>query len=320
MMLALIRLLQDGRFHSGEEIGAVLGVTRSAVWKQLQRLQVEYGIDVHKVRGRGYRLADRLQLLDHGGDFQGRHCSWKCSAELTVDSTNAEALRRMQQGTPVPFAVVAERQTSGRGRRGRVWSSPFGENLYYSLVLRIDRGVRQLDGLSLVVGLAVLRTVQLFGVKGAGLKWPNDVLVGDRKLAGILLELAGDPGDICHVVIGAGINVNMRHSAAEITQPWTSVVLETGILCDRNELLGVFQAQLESYLHQHAVAGFAALRDEWESCHLWQMRTVELAAGSIPVIGTVMGVDNSGALRMEVDGAERIFSGGEISLRLSNDS
>jgi BirA family biotin operon repressor/biotin-[acetyl-CoA-carboxylase] ligase len=319
-MLALIQLLQDGRFHSGQEIGAVLGVTRSAVWKQLQRLQIEYGLDVHRVRGRGYRLADRLQLLDRVSEFRGKYSSWRCITELSLDSTNAEALRRMQKDMPVPFAIVAERQTGGRGRRGRVWSSPFGENLYYSLLLRMDRGIRQLDGLSLVVGLAVLRTVQAFGVQGAGLKWPNDVLVGDRKIAGILLELAGDPGDICHVVIGAGINVNMRHSHTEITQPWTSIVIESGVLSDRNAVLAVFQEQLESYLHQHAVGGFPALREEWEASHLWQMRRVELTAGAAPIVGTVLGVDSAGALRMDVSGVEKIFSGGEISLRLPNDS
>ena len=140
LMLALLRLLQDGRFHSGEELGAALGVSRSAVWKQLKVLQAELSLPLHKVRGRGYRLAAPLQLLD--ADWlaaQAESPQWRACVMPSVGSTNAEALRLLA-GPPVPalpFYVLAERQTSGRGRRGRSWVSPFGENLYYSLVVRV---------------------------------------------------------------------------------------------------------------------------------------------------------------------------------------
>src|SRR5690606_7296566 len=120
----------------------------------------------------------------------------------TLDSTNAEALRLVSDGAPLPFLVLSEQQTAGRGRRGRTWVSPFGTNLYYSLAIQLVQGASQLEGLSLVIGLAVLKAIQESGVGNAGLKWPNDLLVGSNKLAGILLELVGDPADICHVVIG----------------------------------------------------------------------------------------------------------------------
>lgn len=322
LMLALLRLLQDGRFHSGEALGAALGVSRSAVWKQLQALQAELSLPLHKVRGRGYRLVTPLQLLD--ADWLNAQVGvphWRACVMPSVDSTNAEALRLLPAAQALPFYVLAERQTSGRGRRGRTWVSPFGENLYYSLVVRIEGGMRQLEGMSLAVGLALLRVVRGFGVVDAGLKWPNDVLVGERKLAGILLELSGDPADVCHVVIGIGLNVNML--AAEpgvIGQPWTSMRAELGVLLNRNELVGELNRHLSRYLDIQLREGFAALQNEWEADHLWQGRVVALTAGGEPVEGVVLGVDLSGAIRLRVDGVERSFSGGELSLRLRDDS
>jgi len=321
-MLSLLRLLQDGHFHSGEALGAELGVSRAAVWKKLQALQAELGLSVHKVRGRGYRLEAPLQLLDEPRlNGQGDGPSWLAYVLPSLDSTNAEALRLLSSSPALPFYVLAERQTSGRGRRGRSWVSPFGENIYYSLVLRIDGGMRQLEGMSLAVGLALLQVVRDCGVSSAGLKWPNDVLVGERKLAGILLELSGDPADVCHVVIGIGLNVNML--AAEvgaIGQPWTSMRMELGRQLDRNELVCALNRQLSHYLDIQLRHGFAALQDEWQRSHLWQLRPVALTAGGEPVEGVVLGVDQSGAVRMQVEGIERVFSGGELSLRLRDDS
>ncbi|MFG0721553.1 bifunctional biotin--[acetyl-CoA-carboxylase] ligase/biotin operon repressor BirA [Pseudomonas sp. GLN_6] len=321
-MLSLLRLLQDGRFHSGEALGAELGVSRAAVWKKLQALQAELGLSVHKVRGRGYRLEAPLQLLDEARlNCQGDGPGWLAYVVPSLDSTNAEALRLLSSLPTLPFYVLAERQTSGRGRRGRSWVSPFGENIYYSLVLRIDGGMRQLEGMSLAVGLALLQVVRDCGVSSAGLKWPNDVLVGERKLAGILLELSGDPVDVCHVVIGIGLNVNML--AAEvgaIGQPWTSMRMELGRQLDRNELVCALNRQLSHYLDIQLRHGFAALQDEWQRSHLWQLRPVALTAGGEPVEGVVLGVDQSGAVRMQVEGIERVFSGGELSLRLRDDS
>lgn len=321
-MLALLRLLQDGRFHSGEALGAALGVSRSAVWKQLQCLESELGVPVHKVRGRGYRLESPLLLLDERRLTAELACrDWPVSVLQSVDSTNAEALRRLQRRQRPPFIVLAERQTSGRGRRGRNWVSPFGENLYYSLALQIDGGLRQLEGLSLVVGLALLQSLRAAGLSAAGLKWPNDLLVDGRKIAGVLLELAGDPADVCHVVIGIGVNVNMLPSdRASIDQPWTSMRAELGRYVDRNELVCELNRQLARYLDIHWREGFSALTDEWQASHLWQGRSVVLTAGAEPVMGKVLGVDRTGAIRLCVDGVERHFSGGELGLRLRDDS
>ena len=319
-MLTLLKLLKDGRFHSGEALGAALGVSRSAVWKQLQHIEAELSLSIHKVRGRGYQLASPLVFLSAEDiALNALSLEWPVHISDSTDSTNAEALRLVDAGCAAPFLVLAEQQTAGRGRRGRKWVSPFAQNVYYSLVLRVEGGLRQLEGLSLVVGLAVMQSLRESGVQGAALKWPNDVLVGQKKIAGILLELVGDPADICHVVLGIGINVNMQ-SAAAVDQQWTSVQLETGSPMDRNLLVARLSLQLQRYLERHAASGFAVLQEEWEQNHLWQGKAVSLIAGVNQVEGVVLGVDRQGALRLSVDGVERKYSGGELSLRLRDDS
>lgn len=319
-MLTLLKLLKDGKFHSGQALGVALGVSRSAVWKQLQHLEAELGLSIHKVRGRGYQLAAPLTLLDPAGiKEQAPSCDWPILLFDSIDSTNAEALRAIDRGQAAPFLVLSERQTAGRGRRGRNWASPFAENIYYSLVLRIEGGMRQLEGLSLVVGLAVMQALRDLGIPGAGLKWPNDVLVGQKKIAGILLELVGDPADVCHVVLGVGINVNMQ-ATDEIDQQWTSVRLESGRVFDRNHLVAQLGLMLQKYLARHQADGFSAIQWEWEQNHLWQGRAVSLIAGVNQIDGEVLGIDNQGALRLKVNGVEKVFSGGELSLRLRDDS
>ncbi|MEB0105427.1 bifunctional biotin--[acetyl-CoA-carboxylase] ligase/biotin operon repressor BirA [Pseudomonas sp. MH9.3] len=319
-MLTLLKLLKDGRFHSGESLGAALGISRSAVWKQLQNLEAELNLPIHKVRGRGYQLASPLVFLNAEEIvLNTAPLSWAVQVFDSIDSTNAEALRLVNAGMEPPFIVLSEQQTAGRGRRGRKWVSPFAQNIYYSLVLRIEGGLRQLEGLSLVVGLAVMHALRESGVQGAALKWPNDVLVGQKKIAGILLELVGDPADICHVVLGIGINVNMQ-KADDVDQEWTSVQLQTGVAINRNHLAAQLSRHLNSYLERHRASGFSELQEEWELNHLWQGKAVSLIAGINHIDGVVLGVDRQGALRLDVDGVEKIYSGGELSLRLRDDS
>lgn len=318
-MLALLKLLQDGHFHSGQAIGDALCISRSAVWKQAQRLEGELGVELNRVRGRGYQLAKPMTLLtDVALAGKGLSVIWPFHIYDSLDSTNAEAARLLERGVEPPFLILAERQTAGRGRRGRIWQSPFGQNIYLSLAIRIQKGARQLEGLSLVVGLAVMQALRASGIGEAGLKWPNDILVRQKKIAGILLELAGDPADICHIIIGIGINVNMENEDC-IDQRWTSMKLELQKFIDRNDFIYELSQQLHAYLLRHAAAGFVALQQEWESNHLWQGCEVALIAGTQRIEGVVLGVDHVGALRLSVDGVEQRYTGGEISLRLCND-
>lgn len=314
-MQTLLKLLSDGRFHSGEELGALLGVSRSAVWKRLEGFERDYGMTVQRVRGRGYRLEEPLSIIEPRSDAD----PWPLDVLFSIDSTNAEVLRRLSTGSVAPFAILGERQTAGRGRRGRQWESPFGANLYYTLGITVRGGAQELEGLSLVVGLSVARAIRALGVASVGLKWPNDVLVHGKKIAGILLELTGDPADICSVAIGIGINVNMR-KADVIDQPWTSLREAIGKPVDRNDLLQTLESELANVLSRHRERGFVASLDEWESLHLWQGRQVTLSTASNKIVGRALGIDERGALRLLVDGREQCYSGGELSLRLSDDS
>lgn len=320
-MKNLLTLLQDGRFHSGKELGEVLGVSRSSVWKYLQRIEAEQGISVFRVPGRGYRLADQLSLLDSSQCAAvAAKFGWALHLHERVDSTNAEALRLLQAGAEPPFLVLAETQTDGRGRRGRAWASPVSQSIYYTLVISVAGGAQRFAGLSLVVGMAVAYALRAAGVADVGVKWPNDVYANGKKIAGILLELTGDPTDVCCVAIGIGINANMLSTAEPINQPWTSVRLETGTICDRNNLVASLSDSLQYLLERHAEQGFEGLRAEWESLSLWRGKRCVLTSGSFVAVGELLGVEEDGALRLLVDGEERVFSGGELSLRVSHDS
>lgn len=319
-MSRLLTLLQDGQFHSGEDLGRVLGISRSAVWKQLQLLEDDLGLEVHKVRGRGYCLAAPLSLLDlEQLNPRLEALGWAVELHHILDSTNAQALRAVSQGIAQPSLILAERQDAGRGRRGRAWFSPYAANLYYSLIIPVHGGIRRLDGLSLMAGMAVVTCLRIHGIPDAMLKWPNDVVVRGHKIAGILLELVGDPVEQCHVVLGIGINANMR-TAEGIDQPWTSLYLLTHKLADRTALAISLSQVLAEYLERLETIGFPGLRDEWEALHAWQGQAVDLISGTQATQGIVLGVTEQGALRLEVEGAERHYSGGELSLRLHNDS
>ena len=317
-MHSLIEILQDGQFHSGEELGERLAISRAGVWKKLQRLEADYGLQIVAIKGRGYCLKHPLSLLnsqrlnqaDLGLDVY-------CVESLVSTNTYAQSLAK--ESPAKSFAVLAERQTSGRGRRGRQWQSPYAENLYLSLVVPITGGLRQLEGISLVVGLAVLNTLKAFGIKDAGVKWPNDVLVADKKIAGVLLELSGDPADCASLVIGIGLNVNMQEDSA-ITQAWTSMAVELGALLDRNQVSIALLRQLNVTLERFFADSFSSFKCEWEADHLWQGKEALLSSGEHVIHGTIMGVDDGGALRLCVEGVERVFSGGELSLRLAHDS
>ncbi|WP_437884606.1 bifunctional biotin--[acetyl-CoA-carboxylase] ligase/biotin operon repressor BirA [Pseudomonas sp. LRF_L74] len=321
-MRKVLEILQDGEFHSGEDIGRVLGISRAAIWKRLNSLRGDLGLDIHSVRGRGYRLSSPVSLLDRQRLSAGiSHLGWQAALLESVDSTNAEVLRRLSAGNDGPLLVVAEQQISGRGRRGRVWASPYGENLYFSLGFHHEGGAQLLEGLSLTVGLAVLRALEGAGCIGAGLKWPNDLLVNGQKIAGILIELSGDPAGSCQVVVGIGVNVNMTATRCDsISQPWTSLRSCLGRLLERTDFALSLAKHLHGYLKHHESEGFPSIRAEWEASHLWQGAEVSLQMGARAIDGVILGVDDQGALRLLVDGSEQRFSGGELSLRLRNDS
>ncbi len=318
----LLTILADGAFHSGEELGKTLGISRTAVWKQIQKL-AEVGLEVESQKGCGYRLAGGLDLLDErqlraaiaAGSY---HIQPILSLHGSVTSTNELARVAAESGDATGCVFIAEQQTEGRGRRGRQWVSPLGRNIYLSAVWGFDGGVQALEGLSLAVGVAVRRALVSCGVHGLEFKWPNDLLWQKKKLGGILLEVLGDPAGFCQVVVGIGINLNMPDQADKlIEQAWADVAQIAEKPVERNRLTAELVKELFPLLSDYHLCGFSACRDEWLRHDAFANQPVTLLLMNKSVRGTARGVNESGALLVEIDGEVQTFSGGEISLRAS---
>lgn len=314
---ALLQALADGEFHSGSELGEILGVSRTAVWKSLQKLEA-LGLRVETVKGRGYRLERALDLLDASRILSALPELARSMLELRVfqctSSTNSDASAWLGSSTTDAYCVVlAEQQTAGRGRHGRVWVSPFAQNLYLSLAYELKGGVEALSGLSLVVGIALIRTLQALGVEDVALKWPNDVWMQGRKLAGVLVELQGEATSGWRVVIGIGLNVHMRDEDGQtIDQPWIS--LDAAKVVSRNELAARLIDTLLAVLHEFSRKGFAAFVAEWSAFDALAGSRVQMDGGR--VVGVARGIDATGAFLLQPDQGElMVVNAGEVSVR-----
>ncbi|MBI4191060.1 MAG: biotin--[acetyl-CoA-carboxylase] ligase [Betaproteobacteria bacterium] len=319
-----LRMLADGEFRSGEAMARSLGVSRASVWNALHALDA-LGLDVFRVRGRGYRLAEPLSLLDRTAVERqlGAHAPRFALEVLdSAESTNTLLMRRAAGSTPGGSVIAAEWQTHGRGRRGRPWHSTPGAALTFSLLWRFQQGVGFLVGLSLAVGVAVARTLTALGVDDAGLKWPNDVLWRGGKLAGILIEMQGDTLGPSAVVIGVGLNCRLPDALRErIDQPVADLATACGAAPDRNRVLALLLIELERVLNEFARSGFAPLRDEWQHRHIYQGKAVELALPDGGVVsGTAEGVAEDGALLLATRTGQQRFHSGEVSLRGSGEA
>ncbi|UBB13401.1 bifunctional biotin--[acetyl-CoA-carboxylase] ligase/biotin operon repressor BirA [Pantoea eucrina] len=313
--LKLAALLADGEFHSGEHLGEALGMSRAAVNKHIQTLK-SWGLDVFTVTGKGYSLAAPLQLLDEA--LIHTHLETPGIAVIPViDSTNQYLLDRMDQ-LESGFACVAEYQQAGRGRRGRKWFSPFGANLYLSMYWRLEQGPAAAMGLSLVIGIVMAEVIQFLGAENVRVKWPNDLYLNDRKLAGILVELTGKTGDAAQIVMGAGINLGMRgEGTSEINQGWINLQ-EAGVTIDRNQLAASIINSLRAALPLFERDGLAPFIQRWEKLDNFINRPVKLLIGEREVYGIARGIDKQGGLLLEQEGVIKSWVGGEISLRPDN--
>ena len=316
----LLQILADGRDHSGEALGEALGISRTAVWKQVKRL-LDVGVLVESRRGRGYRIPGGLDLLDKIQLEQalspGTGSVHPClNLYGVVTSTNDIARQLAEQRNASGTVILAEQQTAGRGRRGRRGVSPMGRNLYLSVVWGFEGGVRAIEGLSLAVGVAVRRALVSHGIEDLTFKWPNDLYWEYKKLGGILLEVLGDPAGFCQVVIGVGINLNMsRDDAGEIGQDWADIKDIAKKSLSRNALAGAVISELFDMLTDYDRLGFSAYRDEWRQYDAFSDQPVTLMLMDRAIDGVARGVDASGGLLVEVNGELQTFTGGEISMR-----
>ncbi|MFJ5459830.1 bifunctional biotin--[acetyl-CoA-carboxylase] ligase/biotin operon repressor BirA [Pectobacterium sp. CHL-2024] len=310
--LKLIKILSDGEFYSGELLGEMMGMSRAAINKHIQTIR-DWGIDIFTVTGKGYSLPAPMQLLDE--EVILKHLPEGGVTVLpVVDSTNQYILERLDTLSPGD-ACLAEYQQSGRGRRGRQWFSPFGANLYLSLYWRLEQGPAAAVGVSLVIGIVMAEVLHKLGADGVRVKWPNDLYLKDRKLAGILVELTGKTGDAANLVIGAGINLQMREPAPDtINQGWINLQ-EAGIEINRNTLASTLISELRSALAVFELKGLEPFIPRWEKLDNYFNRPIRLIIGNREIHGIDRGIDRQGALLLEADGLITPYIGGEISLR-----
>jgi len=328
LAFSLLRELSHEHFISGARLAEKYGVSRSAVSDALRDAS-DAGIGIFSLTRKGYRLAVPLELLDVERIRTALGVAAKrvdVEVLASIDSTNSEMLRRAIAGAPGGMCLAAELQTAGRGRRGQAWHSALGASLTFSLLWRFDQGAAQLGGLSLVVGLAVLRALRTLGTPGeaglrdadcVGLKWPNDIVAGHAKLAGVLIETQGDMLGPTTVVIGIGINVNLSDTLKmNIDQPATDVNALCDRLPSRNRLLTRVLQELVLALDEFRQTGFRSFKAAWREHHALHGKPVRVRfADGSAIEATVKDVADDGALVVTVKGKDLHVSAGEVSLR-----
>ncbi len=318
-LYALIAMLADGYFHSGEVLGKRLGISRAAVWKSLQQLPA-LGLELQAVNGRGYRLASPIELLDE------KVITTLLNAEVAksindfhlfpaIDSTSKHLKQLAESGAPSATVCLAEYQSEGRGRRGRRWHSPYGSNIYLSLLWRFGDGMARLSGLSLAVAVALMRCFEQQGATGLGIKWPNDIVTEQGKLAGILLDVAGESSGPCHAVIGVGVNYSMSASVgAPIDQAWTQLQA-CGVSIGRNALVASLLTHLIGVISLYERQGFEPFRNEWQQWDILRDNAVALVMANDTYEGIARGIDESGMLLVEQQGQIHPYAAGDVTLR-----
>ncbi len=314
----LIKQLSSGEFVSGQLIGEELGISRAAVSKHIRGL-TDMGLDIYSVTGKGYRLAEPLFLLNRiriNENLVGISLENKVEVHSIIDSTNSYLMRRIPHQIKPNQVCVAEFQSAGRGRRGRQWVSPFGSHIYMSMYCYLEQGMSAAMGLSTVASLAVFDAIKTLYDIDVELKWPNDVYINGVKLAGILIDLEGQALEPCHSVIGIGLNINMpKHMGNEINQPWTDLQSYLKEPIDRNRLVAQIINCLISRLNEHSISGINTMLEDWKKRDVYLNKPVKLITGEKETLGICRGINNQGALLLEVEGQIKPIYGGEVSLR-----
>jgi len=319
----MLHLLADGEFHSGEVLAGQLGVSRASVCNALADV-ASHGVELQRIRGRGYRLARPWQRLERDEIVSClAHDAGQFDIEVVPQaaSSNTLLLQRARLeaagGGALNGSVLAvELQTAGRGRVGRTWHSTLGGTLTFSLLWRFDCGLNALSGLSLAVGVAIARALNSFGAQGVLLKWPNDILTPQGKLGGVLIETQGDMLGPSTVVIGIGLNCYLPPNLTrQIDQPASALDEVCRNMPTRNQLLAALLRELANVLRQFAQDGFAVWRAEWEQYHIYRDRTVKLRmADGSTVSGIARGISDIGELCLETEQGVRRFNSGEVGV------
>ncbi|WP_266170447.1 biotin--[acetyl-CoA-carboxylase] ligase [Dyella subtropica] len=315
----LLALLAGGEAVSGEWLAERAGVTRAAIWKQVEALRAR-GVPIEARGAAGYRLPWSLQMLDIKRIRAGVPASLRkrlgsLEVHWELDSTSSELQRRAAELGDLSM-MLAETQSAGRGRRGRHWLSPPGLNLYLSCFKRFDAGFASLSGLSLAVGVILLRALASLGIAEAGLKWPNDVLARSGKLAGILVELSGEYQGPCAAVIGVGLNLRLTDALREQAgQPTCDLASLVGTPPDRNQVAAALISALAEGLGQFEREGFAAFVDEYAQHDLLKGAPLRVHGAQGVLDGTGAGVDVRGALQVQAADGLHCIDSADVSVR-----
>ena len=317
----ILTQLADGEFHSGTELAEVLGVSRSAICKQLSGLTA-LGLHHSAVSGKGYRLDNPLELLVQSEitallTEQNKAIVSTLEIHDSLDSTNSYLMAHSRNNAESGFVCFAEHQTAGKGRRGRQWVSPYGSNIYVSLLWRFQQGgIAGTAGLSLAIGIAVIRALKEQGINEVGLKWPNDIYSQGKKLGGILIEVSGEADGPCAAVIGLGLNLFLpEHQAQTITQAWTDLTQISGENpVFRNQLAGSVLNQILAIVNGFETVGINAYLEEWRSYDCLKGKAATLFIGQQQIEGIVEGIDDKGLLLIKKpEGTVQAFASGEVS-------
>jgi len=322
---ALIARLADGEVHSGPALVRELAVSRDQLKRAVQRLKA-LGVEIGAVPGRGYRLPARVELFDAARIVEAlgrepRASIRRLEVLFEVDSTNSRLLAAPPPPANLADVCLCEIQSAGRGRRGRLWVSPFGGSIAMSLGWTFQEGERVKPALSLAVGVAIARALDRMGARGVRLKWPNDVWLADRKIGGVLVELKTGVGGSAQVVIGIGLNLQLSPEARRTIEAGGARVAALSDACpapvSRNGLAAALLQELLSMLEGFEAEGFAPFRAEWLALDALAGRAARVPDADGGTAGIARGVDEDGALLLEGGGRLHRFVSGEVSLRLS---
>ena len=282
----LVNILSDGQYHDGTALGESLGMSRAAVWKHIKKLE-SFGVSIDSIKGRGYKINEPLMLLEATTiKKQIRYRPIKVEVFEEIDSTHEYLKTFDGKETRV---CVAEKQTGGRARLNRNWFSPYAQNIYMSIRLTLDNAISELSGLSLAVGVAIAECLDEVSNTDAQakVKWPNDVYINDKKIAGCLLDVQAEAHGQCCVIIGMGVNVNMTKGSRTINQPWTSLAAEGKEYIDRNRIVSALVNRIIDTTDIFSEHGLAAFTKKWDARDYLKGREVEMLHHKKPLKGRV---------------------------------
>ena len=316
----ILRLLRsaDG-YISGQELCNRFGVSRTAVWKAINQLK-EAGYEIEAQQNKGYRLKAAPDLMTEAEIKSLMHTDWVAKEVLyfdTIDSTNTKAQELAEKGYPSGTLVVADKQESGKGRRGRSWVSPSGTGIFMTLMIKPDINPNNASMLTLVAALAVAKAITSVTGEEAMIKWPNDIVVNGKKVCGILTEMNAQFDYINHIVVGIGINVHNESFSEEISQMASSLMIEAGgKRFHRAQIIAETMSYFEQYYDTFLkTQDLSALVREYDKLLVNRNKSVRVLDPKEPFDGKAMGITPKGELIVDTWESRKLVSSGEVSVR-----